>query len=117
MLVNGLVDIEYRSYHKSAQCMLMVNYYWYVHYYRYVRIICQHDSVCVCVCGGGGGGDSSLSRCISSAKIILGSLVTSDDKLSLCSLALSPPPHDVLVDFVCLFLLGCVLTLTSHSKS
>ena len=40
----------YRSYHKNAQCMLMVYYYWYVHYYRYVRIICQHDSVCVCVC-------------------------------------------------------------------
>ena len=35
----------------NAQCMifLIVYHYWYVHYFRHVRIICQYDCVCVCV--------------------------------------------------------------------
>ena len=50
---HGPVDAEYRSYYKNAQCIIsviiIIIYYRFVYYYRYVRIIYQHDCVCACV--------------------------------------------------------------------
>ena len=74
---HGPVDAEYRSYYKNAQCIIsviiIIIYYRFVYYYRYVRIIYQHDCVyacvrtCLCLCVR----NSGLSGCVTSSKIIL----------------------------------------------
>ena len=68
------------SYHNNAQCIIstIVDYYWYVYYCRYVRIICQHDRARVCVALRVCGSNSVLSGgCVSSAKIMISLFVTS----------------------------------------
>ena len=118
----------------NAWYPLLFIFYWYVHYYCYVRIICQYESVCLlsltlwgslslCVCACVRvcvrvsiqvcGSNSGFSRFISSANIIL-SLSLVDDKLCLYIwfLALSPPPH--LPSWCSCWVCSCLVWMHSH---